>query len=159
MTWEGGMRVPAIFRWPGKIEPAVVTGIGSTLDLFTTFSALAGEPLPDDRTIDGLDLSPALLEGKASPRNSMLYYRGRSLYAARLGDFKAHYIVEGAYGMFEEKTVLPVPQLYNLSLDPAEEFDVADQHPEVLEQIEQLVDQHRQALEPGEDQLADREGL
>lgn len=156
-TWEGGVRVPCIFWWPGKIKPAVITDIGATMDLYTTFSALTQTPLPNDRIIDGLDLSPVLFEGESSPRKDLFYYRGSKLYAARLGDYKAHYIIEGAYGMFEEKTVLTTPQLYNLSIDPAEQFDIAAQHPEILAEIQQLVDSHQENLIPGEDQLADRE--
>jgi arylsulfatase A-like enzyme len=156
-TWEGGMRVPGIFWWPGKISPALVTDMGCTMDLFTTFSHLAGVPLPDDRIIDGVDLSGTLLRGEESPRDQLLFYRGSTVYAARLGDYKAHYVVEGAYGMFEKKTELDTPQLYNVSVDPSENFDVADQHPEVLEEIAQVVQEHKSNLVAGPDQLAERE--
>ena len=156
-TWEGGMREPCIFWSPAKIQPAVITDLGSTLDLFTTFSQLAGVPLPQDRVMDGVDLSSTLLRQEASPRESMLYYRGPTLYAARLGDYKAHFITEGAYGMFGEKKILDRPLLYNLSQDPAEQFDVAAEHPEVLQQINQMIKAHRANLVVGKDQLADRE--
>ncbi len=156
-TWEGGMREPGIFWSPTNIEPAVVSGIGSTLDLFTTFSALAKVPIPNDRIVDGVDLSGTLLRGEPSPRNSMLFYRGTRLYAARLGDYKAHYVTQGEYGMFREKEVHDVPLLYNLSQDPSEQYDVAEQHPEVLAQIEKLVQQHQAKLVKGEDQLVTRE--
>ena len=156
-TWEGGMREPCIFWSPAKIQPAVVTDLGSTLDLFTTFSQLAGVLLPQDRVMDGVDLSGTLLRQEASPRENMLYYRGPTLYAARLGDYKAHFITEGAYGMFGEKKALDSPLLYNLSKDPAEQFDVAAEHPEVLQQINQMIKEHRANLVVGKDQLADRE--
>ncbi len=156
-TWEGGMREPCIFWWPGKIQPAVITDIGSTLDLFTTFSHLASEPLPDDRIIDGLDLSPTLLAGKPSPRDNLFYYRGTTIYAVRLGEYKAHFITEGEYGMFGGKEIHDPPVLYNVDQDPSEQFNIADKHPEVLEKIAELVAEHRKHLVPGEDQLADRE--
>ena len=156
-TWEGGMREPTVFWSPTNMEPAVVSGIGSTLDLFTTFSALAKVPIPNDRVVDGVDLSGTLLRGEPSPRNSMLFYRGTRLYAARLGDYKAHYVTQGEYGMFGEKEVHDVPLLYNLSQDPSEQYDVAEQHPEVLAQIEELVQQHQAKLVKGEDQLVTRE--
>ena len=156
-TWEGGMREPCIFWWPGKIQPAVITDIGSTLDLFTTFSHLASEPLPDDRIIDGLDLSPTLLAGKPSPRDNLFYYRGTTIYAVRLGEYKAHFITEGEYGMFGGKEIHDPPVLYNVDQDPSEQFNIADKHPEVLEKIAELVAEHSKHLVPGEDQLADRE--
>lgn len=156
-TWEGGMREPCIFWGPGLVKPAVVSGLGSTMDLFATFSSMAGVPMPDDREMDGLDLSKVLLENAESPRKSILYYRGPELYAARLGDFKAHYVTQGEYGQFGEREEHSVPLLYNLSHDPSEQYNIAAQHPEVLRQIAALVDAHRARLKPGVDQLADRE--
>jgi arylsulfatase A-like enzyme len=156
-TWEGGMREPCIFWGPGKIQPAVVSGLGSTMDFFTTFSSMAGLTVPDDRIIDGVDLSPTLLENAESPRSNMFFYRGPELYAVRLGDFKAHYITQGEYGQFGGREEHTVPLLYNLSHDPSEQYDVAADHPEVLQQIEALVEAHRAKLIIGPDQLAERE--
>jgi arylsulfatase A-like enzyme len=156
-TYEGGMRVPAIFWWPSRIAPAIVGGIGCTMDLFTTFSRLAGTRLPDDRIIDGVDLGETLLRGGPSPRMHLLYYRGTQIYAARWGDFKAHFITQGAYGMFGEKVMHDPPLLYRLNEDPAERFDVAENYPEVLAEIRKIVDAHRQDLVPVKDQLAERE--
>ncbi len=156
-TWEGGMREPCIFWSPTNIAPAVVSDLGATLDLFTTFSTLAEVPVPEDRIVDGLDLSGTLLRGEPSPRQGMFFYRGTTLYAARLGNYKAHYITQGVYGMFGEKEVHDIPLLYNLSQDPSEQYDVADQHPEVLAQIQDMVSQHQGKLVKGMDQLAERE--
>ena len=155
-TWEGGMREPCIFWGPGRIQPAVVSDLGSTMDFFTTFSKMAGLAVPDDRIIDGVDLSPRLLGGKPGPRQSILYYRGTSLYAARLGDYKAHYTTQGAYGMHGEKEVHDPPLLYNLGHDPSEQYDVAADHPDIIRQINELVEEHQSNLVIGEDQLADR---
>ena len=156
-TWEGGMREPCIFWGPGIIVPAVVTDLGSTMDFFTTFSKMAGIELPDDRIIDGVDLTPRLQENKPGPRNSIHYYRGTSLYAARLGDYKAHFITEGAYGMHGEKETHDPPLLFNLSHDPAEQYDISGNHPEILSQIGELVKAHQSQLVMGEDQLAGQE--
>src|SRR5690606_22325783 len=60
-TWDGGMRVPAIAWWPGRIAPNGTTSeLATTMDLFATSLALAGAPLPADRPIDGVDLRPLL---------------------------------------------------------------------------------------------------
>ncbi len=156
-TWEGGMREPCIFWSPGKIAPAVITDLGSTMDLFTTFSTMVGVKIPSDRIVDGVDLSATLLRGGPSPRDGMFYYRGTSLYAARLGDYKAHYITQGEYGQFGEKEEHATPILYNLGEDPSEQYDVAEQHPEIIEQINAYVKKHQANLVKGKDQLADRE--
>lgn len=156
-TWEGGMREPGIFWWPGKIAPGVITDLGSTLDLFTTFSKIAGAKLPKDRILDGVDLSPTLFEQKKSPRKSLLYYRGTELYAARMGDYKAHFITQGAYGEFGERQEHDPPLLYNLNHDASEKYDIAAELPEIIEQINALVKTHQSNLIKGEDMLADRE--
>ena len=154
-TWEGGMREPCIFWGPGRIQPGLVTQIGTTMDLFTTFSKLANVPLPEDRQMDGNDLGPTLFEKKPSERKEVFYYRGDELYAVRLGAFKAHFITEGAYGppMREEHDP---PLLYNLEVDPSEKYNVAESNPDVIEQIKALVKIHNLNLVKGEDQLKDR---
>lgn len=156
-TWEGGMREPAIFWGPGLIKPGLVNDLGSTMDLFTTFSSMAGADIPDDRIIDGMDLSGTLLNRSASPRKSILYYRGTELYAARLGDYKAHYITEGAYGQFGDRKVHDTPILYNVNKDPSEEFDIANENPEIIQQINALVEIHKSNLVKGKDQLGERD--
>ncbi|MRI00672.1 sulfatase-like hydrolase/transferase [Kriegella sp. EG-1] len=156
-TWEGGMREPAIFWAPGRIKPAVITEIGSTMDLFSTFSNLAGAKLPHDRILDSHDLGPVLFQQKESTRNSIIYYRGNEIYAVRLGDFKAHYITQGVYGQFGKREEHNPPILYNLSHDPGEQFNINNQHPDILKEINNLVEAHKSKLVVGKDQLAERE--
>lgn len=156
-TWEGGMREPGIFWGPRTIQPGLITDLGSTMDLFTTFSKMAGVEIPEDRILDGTDLSQTLLEGKQTPREHIFYYRGTEIYAARLGDFKAHFITQGAYGEFGERQEHETPLLFNLSHDAAEKFDISEKHPEILKQIQELVAAHKSNLVAGEDMLADRE--
>jgi len=90
-TFEGGHRVPAIFYWPGQIQPAVMAGMGSTLDILPTFCQLSGISAPVDRVLDGVDLSSSLMKKTASPRKVMYFYRDTKLFAIRKGPFKAHY--------------------------------------------------------------------
>lgn len=156
-TWEGGMREPGIFWAPGRIKPGVISDLGSTMDLFTTFSKLAGAELPNDRVLDSHDLGPVLFEQNESPRKSIIYYRGTEIYAVRLGDFKAHFITQGVYGQFGEREEHSTPILYNLSYDPSEQFDIAADHPEIIDQINSMVIEHRSKLVKGKDMLADRE--
>lgn len=152
-TYEGGMREPAIMWWPGTIEPDVVTGMGSVLDLFPTIMNLAGVEMPDDRKYDGYDLSPVLFGEGESPRNEMIYYRSDEIYAARKGPYKAHFITEGVFGRGPDKKRHDPPKLYNLNVDPAERFNIADQHPEVIKEIKQMVEEHKNSIKPVENQL------
>ena len=78
-TWDGGMREPTLFWWPGKIQPGIVRGIGSTLDMLPTCASLAGAKLPKDLVLDGYDISPALLGTGPSPREEMFFYRGEQV--------------------------------------------------------------------------------
>jgi len=155
-TWEGGMREPCIFWGPSLVQPGLVTDMGSTMDLFTTFSKMAGISIPNDRIIDGVDLSKTLLLQFASPRKSVLYYRGTEVYAARLGSYKAHFVTQGAYGEFGGRVEHEKTLLYNLDHDPAEKFDVAKDHPDVLKEIQEMVYKHKANLKRGEDQLVNR---
>jgi arylsulfatase A-like enzyme len=154
-TFEGGMRVPAIFWWPGTIPSGVVTDIGSTLDLLPTFAKLAGAEAPRDRELDGHDLTAALRGTGRSPRETMFYYRGSTVYAVRHGSFKAHFFTKSEYG---SDAVVPhhPPLLYNLDHDPAEKFDVAKQHPGVVAEIERIAAAHKATVRPVPNQLEPR---
>ncbi|MGW9685105.1 sulfatase family protein [Flagellimonas sp. 2504JD1-5] len=156
-TWEGGMREPAIFWGPGHVKPGLITDLGSTMDLFATFSSMAGIQVPKDRIMDSFDLSETLRGHNPSPRKSILYYRGTELYAARLGDYKAHFITQGAYGQFGERVEHQIPILYNLNHDASEQYNLAEGNAEILQQIQQLVQDHQSKLIRGKDQLAERE--
>ena len=84
----------------------------------------------------------------------MFYYRGDRLYAARVGDYKAHFITQAAYG--PEITEHDPPLLYNLSVDPSEQYDVASKHPEAIEEIMAVVKEHNDKMVKGPDLLKDR---
>lgn len=146
-TFEGGMRVPGIFWWPGTIAPRVVTDIGSTLDLFPTIAALAGAAVSGTRTLDGYDVSALLKASGVGPRKEMFYYRGTTLYAVRRGSFKAHLVTRSEYD--GEPPVVHEPWLlYNLDHDPGERFDVAARHPGVLAELRRVVEAHRETVTP-----------
>jgi uncharacterized sulfatase len=140
-TFEGGMRVPAIFWWPDAVVPAVVSDIGSTLDIYTTVLKLAGAN-PVSGT-DGIDLSETLRNAAPGSRDSIAYYRSGELRAFRKGPYKLHLITEGAYNRPPQRTVHEKPLLYYLADDPSERFDVSAQHPEVVADLMRAVEQHR----------------
>ncbi len=148
-TWEGGCRVPAIVRWPGVIpKDRVSDEIVTTLDLFPTFARLAGASLPEDRSIDGHDMT-SFWQGKAdkSPRDSFFYYAFTHLQAVRKGDWKlvlprpARPPWTSWYGRMIDE--VKAPELYDLREDIGEQHDVAAAHPEVVARLTALVEQVR----------------
>ncbi len=141
-TWEGGMRVPGIAWWPGRIKPGVSDAVMTTMDLLPTVARLAAVELPTDRPYDGQDAATVLFEGKTLEREVFCYYRGEDLFAARLGDWKAHFITQGSYG--DPKPVKHErPLLFNLAVDPSEAHDIGEQHPDVIKRITAAVEAHR----------------
>jgi arylsulfatase A len=155
-TWEGGMRVPGVFWWPGKIKPGVVQGIGSTMDVFTTACLLTGADVPDDRVIDGMDLRPALFEQAPSPRETLFYYRKRTCHAIRQGPYKLHLFTHPVDEIYTKRVPQDPPLLFHLDHDPSERFNIAADHPEIVEALMLKLQQHQDALVPGEDQLIAR---
>ncbi len=157
-SYEGGVRVPTVIWGPGKVKPQVVSKIGSTLDLFPTLSSLAGVKMPADRIYDGFDLSPVLQGQDVSPREEMFYYHGDKLFAVRKGDFKLYFYSNNPLGYPAKIEELEQPKLYHLSHDPSERFDLIDQHPEVVEEIQTLIKVHQSNMKFGETQLEKRIG-
>lgn len=150
-TFEGGMRVPTIFRWPGQIEPGVVMELGATLDLLPTFCELAGVDLPDDRQYDGYDISPVLFDTGTSPRDIVYYYWGSEVFAIRKGDYKIHFKTR-EWGVPIEAHDPPL--LYNLQVDPSEKYNIAADHPEILEEMKMVLNKHVEGIIPVEDQMS-----
>ncbi len=154
-TWEGGMRVPGIAWWPGRVQAGVVQHeIATTMDLFTTCAKLGGATLPGDRPIDGQDISPLLFGTGTVSRDAYLFYRGTTLYAARLGPWKAHFITRSGYGADQPEPHDP-PQLYHLGEDPSERVDRAKDNPAVIAEINAAVARHRAGLKMAPSQLVE----
>jgi arylsulfatase A-like enzyme len=151
-TWEGGMREPAIAWMPGTIASGQTTAaLASTLDLLPTICALAGVEPPQDRPLDGFDISP-VWHGGQSPREEMFYYRGYELMAVRLGGWKAHFKSQSGYGQPQADKHDP-PLLFNLEVDPSEKYNVAAANPQVLARIAALVEKHKAGMQPAASQL------
>lgn len=155
-SYEGGMRVPAIVWSPGNVDPQVVTDIGSTLDLLPTIAALTDVEVPDDRIIDGFDISPVFLKGKEGPRKELIYYHGTKVFAARKGDYKLYFYKNNPDGYPEELEELNNHELYNLQKDPSERFNIAEKHPGIVEDIEAMVEEHKATIEPVESHMERR---
>lgn len=154
-TWEGGMREPTIMWWPNTIAANTPTmELGSTLDLHATFASLGGGKVPTDRKMDSYDLTPVIRGNGPSPRDHMFYYRGYELMAIRLGPWKVHFQEQGSYGTLPKKlTKLDPPKLYHLEHDPSERYNIAKDHPDVLEEVKKLRKSHAANLKTAPSQL------
>jgi len=160
-SWEGGVRVPFIARWPGRIptgktcrEPAM------TIDLLPTFAALTGGKLPE-HTIDGKDISPLLLAkaGAVSPHEAYFFYWGRDLEGVRSGRWKLHFPhsyrtlagkaggLDGAPAPYQQAKIGLA--LFDLQADLSETKDVAADHPEVVARLQALAERMRVELGDG----------
>ena len=143
-TWEGGVRVPTLAWWPGKI-PAGTTcdSVAGTIDLLPTAVALAGGNLPDKLKVDGRDIS-TLLFGKTteSPRHAHFYFSGFNLQAVRQGPWKLAVTPQGEHMGTPppEDASGPEPRLYHLENDIAERVNVAAENPEVVSRLKALAD-------------------
>ncbi|MGH9341218.1 MAG: sulfatase family protein [Acidobacteriota bacterium] len=123
-TYEGGMRVPFIARWPNRI-PAGQTSAEPTsvMDLYATFLSLAGAQIPQDRPVDGRDITPLLTEGAASPHQALYYFSGELLEGVREGPWKLRIARDSAL------------ELFNLEVDPSERYNLAGQNPEIVTRL------------------------
>lgn len=134
-TYEGGMRVPAITWWPGKIKANTVSAaLVSAMDIFPTFANLSGVHIPEDVILDGTDISGLLFGKIDNPRNMLYYYINENLYAIRKGPWKAHFTTHHSYSP-EPPVEHDPPLLYNIEADPSEKYNVAKYHPDILEDL------------------------
>lgn len=133
-TYEGGIRVPFVARWPGRIPAGSVSDEPACLfDLLPTLAALAGGTVPQDRPIDGVDISAVLTGGPAPEPRALYFFHWWTLNAVREGPWKLH--LDRHPRDPNRAQGKELPQLFNLELDPAESYDLKDGHPGVLEHL------------------------
>ena len=135
-TWEGGMRLPCIARWPGKIPAGAVSHeVAASIDFLPTFAALAGGRAPVDRVIDGRDIRGLLLnpQGARSPHEVFPYYKVKQIEAMRMGKWKLHL----------RKDDKVINELYDLEADIAETHNLFDQHPDVVAAFQPFIEHYR----------------
>ncbi len=141
--WEGGIRVPLIARWPGRIPAGTVSDLPSAFwDFMPTFADLAGTSPPPG--VDGVSLVPTLV-GRAAEQeaHAYLYWEYQGGQAVRLGRWKGVRLGQGL-GI----------ELYDLASDPAETSDVAARHPDVVARMARIMEDARTesalfSLQPG----------
>lgn len=157
-AFEGGVRVPALFRWPGRIPAGHSSDeVATTMDLLPTVAALAGASLSTARTIDGRDIWPLLagVPDARSPHEALWLYWGNELHAIRAGRWKLHFAhgyptvigpraTGGKRGKSDKRRI--ERSLFDLQADMGETTDVADRHPDVVARLEALADRARADL-------------
>lgn len=139
-TWEGGLRVPCIIRWPGHVPASrVCHELTTSMDFYPTLANLAGARIPEDRIIDGKDITHLLLgePGAQSPHIAFYYYRVKALEAVRSGEWKL-------------RVKSDKPQLFNLRRDIGEQHNVASRHPLIVKRLQALADVARRDLGDGD---------
>ncbi len=145
-TWEGGIRVPSMIRWPGHIPAGkTLNGIQAHQDMFTSLAAAAGiedvaaEVMEEKHQyIDGLNNLP-YWEGEEmeSRRTSIFHYYENKLAALRMGPWKFHFLTrENYYGDIVSHSM---PRLFNLRMDPFESYDSTDAYGHLMQKVSWLV--------------------
>jgi arylsulfatase A-like enzyme len=149
-AFDGGMHVPALMHWPGRVPGGKVNHeIVMSADIFPTVCGLAGAPVPQDRTMDGRDIWPVVTQGGRSPHDYVCWSEGPQL-AVRRGDWKlvlngvTH---DGTPDGNEPLTGDDAVFLSNVKNDPGEQHNLRHQHPEVADQLQTLVHEWRKQVE------------
>lgn len=149
-TFEGGMRVPAVVSWKGRIKPGrVVNEMATMMDWFPTFIKLAGGEIPQDRPIDGDDIGPVLFNtGKRQGQDLAYFYNGK-LEAFRSGDWKIKLPYPGNKASKGTKEIAAHGTLlFNLSQNPDEKEDLAATQPAKLKEMEAKLAAFQKKLGP-----------
>jgi arylsulfatase A len=155
-TFEGGVRVPFVARWPGRIPKGSLSAVPTmTIDLLPTFAALAQIPVSKARIIDGRD-AWSVLSGRraADPHDALYFYWGTELHAVRSGKWKLH--LPHPYQALEAAGADGVPgtymkreidlSLFDLERDPSESTNVAGANPNVVRSLMVFVERAREDL-------------
>jgi arylsulfatase A-like enzyme len=138
-VYEGGTRVVAFANWPGHVEPGVRNGMMHIVDIYPTLADLAGQKLDKTKPLDGMDVWPAIGEGKPSPRHELVYNVEPYRAAVREGDWKLVWT-----------TLLPQQvELFDLSKDQTESTNLASQNPDKVKDMEaRMTELAKQAQPP-----------
>jgi arylsulfatase A len=146
---EGGHRVPFLARWPGKI-PAGSTSdeLACLTDFFATAAEIAGVPLPINAAEDSYNLLPAMMGQEHGPiREAIVHHSVDGMFSIRQREWKL-VLGRGSGGFSQPRRIETKPgdvegQLYNISLDPHEENNVYDSHPDIVARLAALLEKYK----------------
>ncbi|MCO4823048.1 MAG: arylsulfatase [Flavobacteriaceae bacterium] len=141
--FEGALRVPFVIKWPNVIKAGSVSNeIVHAMDLFPTLANLTGSSVPEDRVIDGIDMSSFFTnKTEESGRDGFIVYMGNDLFGVKWKNWKLHFEEQEAWNTV--KNSYTMPRLYNLYDDPQERNNVLFPHTWVpkaaLKQLEEHI--------------------
>ena len=146
-TYEGGVRVPFIARFPGRIPAGQVSqGLSSMMDVLPTVARVTGAPIPAD-PVDGVDIWPVLAGEKPYvDREVLLFFDNWHIQCVRWGPWKLHlarynsvaWTVDPPGGRWNLR--LPSPELYHIDIDPSEAYDRAQERPDIVAELKARVE-------------------
>jgi arylsulfatase A-like enzyme len=158
-SFEGGQRVPCLISWPGVIPAGTICNkLACAVDILPTLAEITGASLPDKK-IDGVSILPLLLgDSTASPRHELYYYYQQNSLEAVQHDYwklvlphtSRSYMgvdpgIDGWPGKYSTITITE-NELYDLRRDPGERYNVAEQYPQIVEELLSLAEKARQDL-------------
>ena len=126
--FEGALRVPFVIRWPENIKAGISSDeIVHAMDLFPTLAKIVGGAVPNDRIIDGIEMSDFFLgKTEKSGREGFVVYMGNDIFAVKWRNWKLHFKEQDAWN--GELITYTMPRLYNLYNDPQEKDNVLFPH-------------------------------
>ena len=147
-TFEGGQRVPTVAMWKETINSGrVYENMANMMDWFPTFVSLAGAEIPEDRFIDGVDISNVLYGKGDRKGDEFLYFMGEDYRAYRSGKWKIKQPYEGFEGARWKVAMPPHPTLlFNLQQDSCEQNNLADSLPQKTQEMHKQMQEARKSL-------------
>ncbi|SDD31929.1 protein of unknown function [Algoriphagus faecimaris] len=157
-SWEGGIRVPAIMAWPGKIPAGKIQDQAAmTIDILPTLASIIDTPLPS-LPIDGRDIWPMIMGEEQEDYPYFAYYNQNELQAVIFGSWKLVFphryrtlpaeaeLRNDGIPVKYDHVNLEVPQLFDLENDPYEQKNVADEYPEIMKNLEAFAEEARKDM-------------
>jgi len=163
--WEGGIRVPGIIRWPGKVKAGTIEETPAGLvDILPTLTEITGTLIPKDRTIDGTSLTPLFNNKKIARKKPLFWYYNpsRPVCVIREGDWnliadpvidvpKDNVFKEEWIGIIKESPLTNF-RLFNLKNDISQKNDVSSQHPKLFEALKKkMIELHKEVVTEARD--------
>lgn len=145
--YEGGVRVPALAVWPGKIAAGIeVKGLMHIVDWYATLLKLAGAPLQQPLPIDGVDVWPTIAKNEPSVRTEILHNHEPDRAAIRQGNWK---LIVHTPQKKKDKQAGPTIELFDIAADPFERNNLAEREPDKVRELQARIDFYaRQAAPP-----------
>ena len=143
-TWEGGMKLPCIIRWPNQVEATSESvSIVTSLDFLPTIASIADCELPSDHVIDGKNIRSILFDDEIQHHaGAFFYYLRSTLCAVRSGRWKLHVVRVEQQGNTTIKNH-EVLELYDLNDDPGEQINLSAEYPDIVLKLQELLENCR----------------